>query len=203
MNLKETGNFIAERRKAKKLTQLKLADLLNVSEKTISKWECGNGFPDSSLMLPLCSALEINANELLSGKILSDVEYKAQAEQNLVELKTEQQRNAKFLLTIEFTMGYIVVFLCLSLILIGGMANISKWLGVTMIALGFATMLVSCLFLIRIEQRAGYYECQHCKHRYVPKYISVLWAMHFGTTRYMKCPNCNKISWQKKVAKND
>ena len=71
MDLIVTGKFIKEQRKAKGLTQLQLAEKIGVSEKTISKWECGNGFPDTTLMLPLCSALGISANELLSGKILS------------------------------------------------------------------------------------------------------------------------------------
>ena len=79
MDLKRTGEFIKERRKAKNLTQADLAEKIYVSEKTISKWECGNGFPDTSLILPLCQALDINANELLSGKKLDEAEYKHEA----------------------------------------------------------------------------------------------------------------------------
>ena len=54
-------------------------------------------------------------------------------------------------------------------------------------------------FTIRIEQTAGYYECQKCHHKYVPEYKSVFWAMHMGRTRYMKCPQCGQKSWNKKV----
>ena len=72
MDLKETGLCIKEQRKNKNLTQAELAEKLNVSEKTVSKWECGNGFPDTSIMLPLCEVLEISANELLSGKKLAN-----------------------------------------------------------------------------------------------------------------------------------
>ena len=67
MDLLKTGKFIADRRKQKKLTQAELANIIGISEKTVSKWECGNGFPDTSLMLPLCEALDISANGLLSG----------------------------------------------------------------------------------------------------------------------------------------
>lgn len=51
------------------------------------------------------------------------------------------------------------------------------------------------------QQKAGYYECQKCHHKYIPSYSSVLWAMHINRTRYMKCPKCNQKSWQKKVTK--
>lgn len=89
MNLIKTGKFIAEIRKSKKLTQVMLAEKLNVSEKTISKWECGNGFPDTSLILPLCEQLDISANELLSAKKLDEKNYKINAEENLVELNAK------------------------------------------------------------------------------------------------------------------
>ena len=75
MDLMQIGKFIAERRKFKKLTQSELAKKMNISEKTVSKWECGYGFPDTSLILPLCNALDITANELLSGKLLSEGSY--------------------------------------------------------------------------------------------------------------------------------
>ena len=79
MDLSVTGKFISERRKEKGLTQVKLAEKLNVSEKTISKWECGKGFPDTTLILPLCEILENSANELLSAKLLpTDKEYRQQ-----------------------------------------------------------------------------------------------------------------------------
>ena len=101
MDLAKTGNFIKQQRKAKGLTQNQLADLLFVSEKTISKWECGKGFPDTTLILPLCQALDITANELLSAKRLNSEEYKNSAEDNLITLKSQNETYAKHLLAIE------------------------------------------------------------------------------------------------------
>ena len=49
------GRFIAQCRKTGGLTQRQLADGLGISDKTVSKWECGNGLPEVSLMLPLCA----------------------------------------------------------------------------------------------------------------------------------------------------
>ena len=70
MNQIIIGKFIATSRKAKGLTQKQLADILSISDKTVSKWERGSGLPEVSLMLPLCKALGINVNELLSGERL-------------------------------------------------------------------------------------------------------------------------------------
>ena len=81
MDTIKIGKFIQEQRKLKNLTQLQLAIKIGVSEKTISKWECGKGMPDASLMLPLCKSLNISANELLSGEKLSNNEYKDKAEE--------------------------------------------------------------------------------------------------------------------------
>ena len=60
-------------------------------------------------------------------------------------------------------------------------------------------LLIATPFMLKIEQTAGYYECKKCHHRYVPTYKSVFSAMHYGRTRYMKCPKCQKSAWNKKV----
>ena len=80
------GQFIARMRKEKNLTQRQLADILDISDKTISKWETGNGLPDVSLMMPLCETLTISVNELLSGERLVDRDYKDKAEENMLAL---------------------------------------------------------------------------------------------------------------------
>ena len=90
------GNFIKECRKELGITQYELADKLNVSFKTISKWECGKGLPDVSLLLPLCNELKISVNELLSGERLLNEEYKNKAEENLVNvIEKERKENKK------------------------------------------------------------------------------------------------------------
>ncbi|MCI8993540.1 MAG: helix-turn-helix transcriptional regulator [Eubacterium sp.] len=89
------GKFIAEVRKKQGMTQKKLADSLGISDKTVSKWECGKGMPDYALMLPLCSTLNITVNELLSGETLSDVDYSEKAEENFVTLIQESAESRK------------------------------------------------------------------------------------------------------------
>ncbi len=92
MNQQKIGEFIAQKRKEKGLTQMELAEILLISNKTISKWECGNGLPEVSLMLPLCNALGISVNELLSGEELKS-SYKEKAEENLISLIEDKQKN--------------------------------------------------------------------------------------------------------------
>ena len=70
MDSKETGRFICALRKSKGLTQLALAELLGVSNRTVSKWETGEGMPDISLLPELAAALGVTADELLAGKRL-------------------------------------------------------------------------------------------------------------------------------------
>lgn len=83
------GKFIAEMRKEQNLTQIDLADQLGISNKTISKWECGNGMPDYAVMETLCDILKINVNELLSGERLPSKDYNKKAEENMMSLIQE------------------------------------------------------------------------------------------------------------------
>lgn len=89
------GRFIAAMRKEQSFTQKQLAEQLGISDKTISKWETGNGMPEVSLMLPLCEALKINVNELLSGERLTEHNYHARAEENMVKLIQEKDNKQK------------------------------------------------------------------------------------------------------------
>ena len=89
------GRFIAQCRKTGGLTQRQLADGLGISDKTVSKWECGNGLPEVSLMLPLCEALGITVNDLLSGERVAQADYQKKAEENMMELIRENAENKK------------------------------------------------------------------------------------------------------------
>ena len=201
MDLKIIGNFIKSQRKEKGLTQVELATKLSVSEKTISKWECGYGFPDTTLILPLCKELDITANELLSGKKLSSEEYQTEAEKNLITLKKQQEQDHKFLLTLEDVLGYVSSITFIILVFVASFANLSTWVRILLIVIGFIHIVVGIHFCLTIEKDAGYYECQHCHNKYIPTYKQILLSMHYGRTRYMKCPKCNKKTWQKKVLK--
>jgi len=72
MNQEKIGKFIAGARNQIGLTQRELAEKIGVSDKTISKWECGKSMPDISYMDALCNSLDINMNELISGERLTE-----------------------------------------------------------------------------------------------------------------------------------
>ena len=63
-------------------------------------------------------------------------------------------------------------------------------------------LFVVCLVALKIEFEIGYYECKNCKHAFDSTYKEIVWAMHIGTTRYLKCPKCKKKSWSKNVFTN-
>lgn len=84
MNQIEIGKFIAECRKSKNLTQAKLAEMLNITNKSVSKWENGRCLPDASLYEPLCDILGITINELFAGQKIKSEDYQKIADANLM-----------------------------------------------------------------------------------------------------------------------
>ena len=95
MDQEKIGKFILEMRKQKGLTQKELAELVGISDKTISKWECGNSMPDISYLEGLCNSLGITVNELLSGQCLTGESYSEKAEENIMALMKENESNKK------------------------------------------------------------------------------------------------------------
>ena len=200
MDLIKTGKLIASQRKHNNLTQQQLAEKLFVSEKTISKWECGKGFPDTSLILPLCKLLNISTNELLSGELLQNEKtYRQNAEENLITLKKEQEKTNGFLLNCELLIILFSVLLMIACTVISSYLQLQLVWKILIIIFGAINLAISVWICLVIETKTGFYECAKCKHKYIPSYSQTLWSMHMGRTRYMKCPHCGKKSWNKKV----
>lgn len=193
------GRFIAAKRKEQKLTQVQLAEKLGITDRAVSKWETGKSLPDASIMLQLCGYLRITVNDLLSGEVVSMENYNERTEKNLIEVIRQKEEADKRLLTIEIVIGLLSTAFLFTMIAVADLIQMQDSVKFLLIAIGFVQFLVAMTFAIRIEQTAGYYVCAKCGHRYIPTFGSVNMAMHFGRTRYMKCPECNKKSWQKKV----
>ncbi len=195
----KVGKFIAECRKKQKLTQAELAEKLNITDRAISKWETGKGMPDSSIMLKLCNELDISVNELLSGEVIKMGNYDLKAEENLLELKKQKEDSDRNMLRLEISIGYISSIAFLILIFIAAFIEMYSIIRILVIIFGSIIFIIGIANGIKIEQTAGYYECGKCHYKYIPSYNSVLFSMHYGRTRYMKCPKCNEKSWNKKV----
>lgn len=193
------GRFIAECRKRANLTQMQLAEKLDITDRAVSKWETGKAMPDSSIMLELCDILQISVNDLLCGEVVTMDHYNKELENNLLEMIKQKEQSDQRLLAIEWVVGILSCIVLFVPIFIGALLPMEDWQRIILVFSGFIPAVVGFCFAVRIEQIAGYYECKECGYRYVPTYKAVNLAMHMGRTRYMRCPKCGKMSWQKKV----
>ena len=199
MDIDKIGKFISERRKSKKLTQEQLAEKLNISDRAISKWERGICLPDASIMIKLCKILDINVNELLSGEMLNEKEYNEKAEELLLELKQQEEEKDKTIFYTVYFFTFIILFLFLGICFIVSFYLEEGPIQLAIILVSTLLLLIACLYAVKIESLVGYHECKLCHHKHKPSYKEVLWAMHFGSTRYLRCPKCHKKSWNKKI----
>ena len=197
MDQVKTGRFIKACRKEKNLTQREVAEKLNISEKTVSKWETGNGLPEVGLMLPLCELLGISVNELLSGERLDEKKYFEKAEQNIMSL-IEEKAEAKKKIIIAVIIVVTTLLAGLALILVAELLEMQTWLRIVLGVIGAVIIVIGIGLACVLERDAGVYECKHCGEKFVPTMIAYLFAPHTPTTRRLKCPKCGKKSCCKK-----
>lgn len=183
----------------KKLTQAKLASYLGITDRAVSKWERGKGLPDPVYMLELCRLLDISVNELLTGEFIEETKYQQKAEDNLLIMAKQEVKQTKKMFFYENVIGIgstiifaILIFMSVYFVENGGIK-------ILLFIFAFLFLITGVSIALKIETEEGYYECQKCHHKYIPSYRQVYFAMHIGRTRYMKCPHCQKRSWQKKI----
>ena len=200
MDLIKIGKFIADCRKEKKITQEKLAEKLYITDRAISKWERGLSLPDADKMLDLCNILDINVNELLNGERIDMKDYNEKTEKLLIEMSKQEEIKNKRLLTSMWTILIVgVVFYTEIILLAVNTLEEGTFLLGFIICVSTIILLIAGFIALKFEADAGYYECKNCHYKYVPTYMQVLLAPHIFTARYLKCPNCNKRSYSKKV----
>ena len=197
MDQVQIGQFIKAIRKEKNLTQREVAEKLNISEKTVSKWETGNGLPEVSLMLPLCELLEISVNELLSGERLDEKRYFEKAEQNIMSLM-EEKAEAKKKIIIAVNIVVITFLAGLTIILLAGLLEMELWLRIVLGVVGALIIVTGIVLACVLDRDAGVYECKHCGEKFVPTMTAYLFAPHMPTSRKLKCPKCGRKSYCKK-----
>lgn len=193
MDQSKTGRFIAQQRRAQNLTQRQLADQLAISDKTVSKWECGKGLPEVALMLPLCEILQITVNDLLSGEKVAEGEYQKKAEENLMELMKENAENRERM-TLSILCGAVTVIAVCALVALASLLELpaAARVGLLLFALGTAALGIGTA--ARLEAKAGYYECPHCGALFVPTMADYVKGLHTLTRRRLTCPACGKTS---------
>ena len=195
------GKFIAECRKNANLTQMQLSEKLGITDKAISKWERGISMPDTSIMLELCDILGISVNELLSGEKIQMENNDQKNEQLLLEMAKELEKKSKTIWNAMWAiMTVSIIGLLGGLVLVALFIPEGPWMLVAILSL-CVVFLIPCFYALKLEVSVGAYKCKNCGYEIVPTYKQALNAMHRGTTRYLKCPNCNKRTWCKKVLK--
>ena len=185
------GRFIAERRKALGLTQRQLAEQLSVSDKAVSKWETGRGLPDVLLMPPLCAALGITVNDLLSGERVEEGDYRKKAEENMMELMRENAENRQRLLQSIACGGVTVVAVC-ALVALAAFLPLPAFARVALPLLAMATAVVGIWAAATLDARAGWFECPHCKELFAPAMADYVKGLHTFTRRRLTCPHCGQ-----------
>ena len=201
MNQLKIGKFIAQQRKSVNLTQMQLAEKLGITDRAVSKWERGLALPDSSIMLELCEILKISVNELLKGEKISMENNNEKNQELLLEMSKEMEVRNKIIWT-----NMWIIMIVSMVALFGGFAVVyffvpeGAWQIVAILAI-CVVFLIPCFYALKLEVSVGAYKCKNCGHEFVPTYKQALNAMHMGFTRHLKCPNCHKRTWCKKVIK--
>lgn len=191
MNQIQIGRFIAERRKANNLTQRQLADQLSISDRTVSKWECGKGLPEVSLMLPLCEILHITVNDLLSGEKISETDYQRRAEENMKDLIRENEENKKRMMLSVVCVTLTVISVC-ALLVIASFLVLPAIIRIALIVFAAVTAVIGIGAAAVLDREAGTFECPHCKTLFVPSMSEYVKSYHTFTRRRLTCPECGK-----------
>ena len=201
MNQVKIEKFIAECRKKENLTQMQLAEKLNITDRAVSKWETGKAMPDTAIMLELCEILGISVNDLLCGEKIEMENKNPKNEQLLLDLSKElENRNQTIWTAMWVIMAVSMIALFGGIFLVAFLVPEGVWQVVAIFGL-CVIFLIPCFYALKLEVSVGAYKCKKCGQEIVPTYSEALWAMHKGFTRHLKCPHCGKRTWCKKVLK--
>ncbi len=207
MDNKKIGEFIKSLRKEKRLTQTELAEKLSVSDKTISKWECGLGAPDVSIMMDLCRELGITVNELLSGEKIQKEDYMEKAEENFISVLEKEKRNKKnskalvilaiaSLINVLFVLGFVAYVM--EYALLEG-TFYKEWMGIAVIIFELIILIATIFPICILDNGIAYFKCKNCGKTFRPTDKAYILAVHSHTLRKLKCPHCGAKTWCKRV----
>ena len=119
---------------------------------------------------------------------------KEKAEDNLIDIiKKEREENKKKIM-IEVLIGIPCIVSMLSLFIMAGLLNIEDYQRIIMLVIGFICVCCSVIGLSILDRNIGYYECKHCKERFIPTFGCYINGLHGITWRRLRCPSCGKVS---------
>ena len=199
MDQYKTGKFIAECRKKQNLTQMQLAEKLNITDRAVSKWETGKAMPDSSLMLELCGILEITVNDLLHGEVISPEEQTKKLEEQLVDIIDGKELSDKWLARVLYWLAFVAVFASVAIFLI--IMFPEAYLLTKLLTVGVSlNVTISSILSIKILRFTGYYECETCSNVCIPSKKEWFFALGFTENRMkFRCSCCDKKTWHRKI----
>ncbi len=168
MNAQKCGEFITELRKEKNFTQKDLATELNVSDKAISRWETGKGYPDVDSLQALSNFFDITINELLAGERAKTKTIEELAEENIISAIAETEKRNKTKIT-AIVFSIIVAILVLIPLLKGSLESFIEllfeytlleepWLFIFMLFISL------CVFFAGLAVYRGHYQILHKYH---------------------------------------
>ena len=198
MDQGKIGKFITQCRKRVNLTQIQLAEKLDVAEKTVVQWEVGKSVPQAAKIPLLCEVLNISINELFLGETVTTENENKDLERHLLEMVRQQELAEKRVRMLKLFASIAVTVVLTAVVFLCFFVQMADWLKCMFLFLGVVFTIFGCYVALGTEQRAGYYECKVCGHVYSPSYLLVN-SPHWGKARHMRCPRCHKRTWQEKV----
>ncbi len=168
MNAQKCGKFITELRKEKNLTQKDLANELNVSDKAISRWETGKGFPDVDSLQSLSKFFSVSINELLAGEKAETKTMEQIAEENIISAMVETEK-IKYTKKSTIILSIIVALILLIPLLKGSIESIIDLLGKYTLVndpwlIIFNLFISLCIFFTGLVVYKGHYKLLHSYH---------------------------------------
>lgn len=191
------GQFIASLRREQGMTQQEMADRLRISPKTVSKWECGKGLPELSIMLELCELFSITVNELLSGMRLDEPGFRQKAEENMARLYQERAESRKRII-LSASVCVLTILSGTVILLLTGLPDMAAWTQASLIGIALAVIAGGIAVACVLDRDAGTFECPSCGARFVPTMAAYVGGVHTLTKRKLQCPVCGKKGWCRK-----
>ncbi len=143
LDLKKTGLFIAQLRRAQNLTQSQLARQLGVTDKAVSRWETGRGFPDAGILAPLAQTLGVSVTELVRGESMPiDTSTQAQSDALILETLLRTRRMVRKMVGLLLLLFGAATIAFRFLYVVGQMETTTLVLGVGMVVAGILLLLI-------------------------------------------------------------